>query len=109
MAVKVTYDENRKMILEGLECDCPCTHSIPDQDIYVGRGLLERLPGYINSRGLGRHCVVVCDENTYRVAGEKVHGVLTEAGFDAILLKFERSGELIPDETTIGELLLTIK
>lgn len=109
MSVKVTYDENRKMILEGLECDCPCTHSTPDQDIYVGRGLLERLPGYINSRGLGKHCVVVCDENTYRAAGEKVHGVLTQAGFDAILLKFERSGELVPDETTIGELLLTIQ
>lgn len=109
MSIKVTYDENRKMVLQGLECDCPCEHSAPNQDIYVGRGLLERLPGYITSRGLGRHCVVVCDENTYRVAGEKVHRILCENGFDAILLKFERDEELVPDETTIGELLLTIQ
>lgn len=109
MAVKVTYDENRKMILEGLECDCPCDHDTPNQDIYVGKGLLERLPGYIEKRGLGRHCVVVCDENTYKVVGEKVHSILTSAGFDAILLKFQRAEELVPDERTIGELLLTIQ
>ena len=109
MAVKVTYDENCKMILEGLECNCPCDHDTPNQDIYVGSGLLEKLPGYIEKRGLGRHCVVVCDENTYKVAGEKVHSILSNAGFDAILLKFVRDEELVPDERTIGELLLTIQ
>ena len=109
MAVRVTYDENSKMILEGLECDCPCSHDTPNQDIYVGSGLLERLPSYINKRGLGRHCVVVCDENTYEAAGERVYSILTAAGFDAILLKFVRDEELVPDERTIGELLLTIQ
>lgn len=109
MSVNIRYDEDSRMILEGLECDCPCEHSLPNQDIYVGRNLIPRLPGYIKKRGLGTHCVVVCDENTYRVAGEKVYNALKDAGFDAILLKFEREEELVPDQRTIGELLLTIQ
>ncbi|MBQ4088398.1 MAG: sn-glycerol-1-phosphate dehydrogenase [Clostridia bacterium] len=109
MAVKVTYDSNDRMILEGLECSCPCDHSTPHQDIYIGRDLISRLPGYIAKRGLGAHCVVVCDENTYKVAGKNVHETLIAAGFDAILLKFQRDEELVPDQRTIGELLLTIQ
>ena len=109
MSVKIRYDESDRMILEGLECDCPCEHSLPNQDIYVGKNLIERLPGYIQRRGLGTHCVVVCDGNTYSVAGKRVYETLKGAGFDAILLKFEREGELVPDERTIGELLLTIQ
>ena len=109
MSVKVTYDSDNRMILEGLECSCPCEHSSPTQDIYVGSDILRKLPGFIEKRGLGRHCVVVCDENTYKVAGKRVHEILTDAGFDAILLRFQREEELVPDERTIGELLLTIQ
>ena len=109
MSVKVRYDDDHRMILENLSCDCPCDHARPNQDIYVGKGLIPRLPEYIARRGLGTHCVVVCDENTYKVAGEQVYQVLKNAGYDAILLKFIREGELVPDERTIGELLLTIQ
>lgn len=109
MSVNIRYDEDGRMILEGLECDCPCEHALPHQDIYVGKNLIPRLPGYIKKRGLGTHCVVVCDENTYRVAGEKVYNALKDAGYDAILLRFEREEELVPDQRTIGELLLTIQ
>ncbi len=109
MAVKVIYDSDNRMMLEGLECSCPCEHSTPTQDIYMGRELLPRLPGYIKKRGLGSHCVVVCDENTWNVAGKSVYETLSAAGFDVILLKFRREGELVPDERTIGELLLTIQ
>ena len=109
MAVTVTYDSDNRMILEGLECNCPCDHSSPIQDIYIGASLLEKLPGYISKLGLVTHCVVVCDENTYKVAGQRVHEILTGAGYDAILLKFRREEELVPDERTIGELLLTIQ
>lgn len=109
MSVKITYDSDSRMILEGLECNCPCDHSLPTQDIYIGSDLLPSLPAYIKKRGLGSHCVVVCDENTYRVAGKRVHEILTAAGIDSILLKFVREEELVPDERTIGELLLTIQ
>ena len=61
MAVKVTYDADCKMLFEGLECDCPCEHSLPTQDIYVGEHLIPRVPEYIRRRGLGENCVLVCD------------------------------------------------
>lgn len=106
---KVTYDADSRMILEGLDCNCSCDHATPNQDIYVGTDLLNRLPGYIEKRGLGKNCVVVCDENTYRVAGERVYGILKGVGFSPILCKIERDGEVVPDETTIGEVLLSIQ
>lgn len=109
MAVNVTYDRDDRMILEGLSCDCPCAHSEPTQDIYVGSALLPKIPEYIKKRGLGTHCVLVCDENTWRVAGEQVLGILNGAGIDAILCKLVRAGELVPDETAIGEVLLSIQ
>lgn len=38
MSVKVRYDDDHRMILENLSCDCPCDHAQPNQDIYVGKG-----------------------------------------------------------------------
>ena len=29
MSVRIRYDAFDRMILEGLECDCPCEHSLP--------------------------------------------------------------------------------
>ena len=106
--MKITYDKDSKMLFEGLECDCPCVHSLPTQDIYIGKDLIKNLPDYIRKKHLGNNCVVVCDENTYKVAGEKVSRALSDNGFDVELLKLIREDELVPDERTIGELLLTI-
>ena len=109
MSVKVTYDPDCKMLFEGLECDCPCEHSLPTQDIYVGEHLIARVPEYIRRRGLGENCVLVCDTNTYAVAGRDVYEALTGAGFKVELCRIEREGEVQPDELSVGQLLLTIQ
>ena len=109
MAVKVTYDADCKMLFEGLECDCPCEHSLPTQDIYVGENLIARVPEFIRRRGLGTHCVLVCDKNTHKVAGRDVYEALTNAGFKVEMCLIEREGEVQPDELSVGQLLLTIQ
>ena len=109
MAYSLKYDENGKMIISGIECSCGCTHTLPSQDIYVGANLVERIPGYIRARGLGTHCVLVADNNTYEVAGRRVSQTLTAAGFDVIECVIVREGTMDPDERAVGEVLLSIQ
>lgn len=109
MAASISYDENHRLIISGLECDCACEHRIPDQDIYVGEDIVEKLPEYIGKRKLGRNCVLVCDKNTFRVAGERVEKILTAAGINVIMCLLKREGDVDPDERSVGEVLLSIQ
>ncbi|MGI5898527.1 MAG: sn-glycerol-1-phosphate dehydrogenase [Christensenellales bacterium] len=109
MPVNVGYDDDQRLVISGLECDCPCEHSQPDQDIYVGTGLIPRLPKYIQKRGMGKSCVLVADKNTYEVAGREVERTLKDAGFQVVLCKIMREHDMDPDETACGEILLSIQ
>ncbi len=108
MAVQVHYDQDCKMSITGVECSCGCEHRAIDKDIYIGKGLIERIPGYIQRRGLGTHCVLVADDNTYRVAGEQVEKTLKAAGFDVISCVIHRENDMLPDDLSCGEVLLSI-
>lgn len=108
MAVKVSYDQDCRMTISGVECGCPCEHHAIDKDIYIGSGLLPRIPDYIRRRGLGTHCVLVADDTTYRVAGEAVEKALVDAGFDVTPCVIHREGDMLPDDLSCGEVLLSI-
>lgn len=108
MAVQVSYDQNCKMTITGVDCSCGCEHHAIDKDIYIGRELLPRIPGYIRKRGLGTHCVLVADDNTWRVAGERMERALTEDGFTVVPCVIHREGDMLPDDLSCGEVLLSI-
>lgn len=109
MAATITYDAENRLTLSGITCDCGLTHRLPTQDIYVGQGLLARVPDYVQKRGLGMHCVLVADQNTYPLAGMAVEAALTEAGYHVILCVIRRDGVMDPDERACGEVLLSIQ
>ena len=109
MSYKIEYDSNGKLLVSGLECACACEHTQPKQDIYVGSGLVGNIPGYIQARGLGTHCVLVADNNTYEVAGRRVSATLKAAGFHVIECVIVREGKMEPDERAVGEVLLSIQ
>ncbi len=109
MAYRIEYDQDGKLLISGLECSCPCEHTTPTQDIYVGSGLVEKIPAYIRTRGLGTHCVLVADNITYEIAGRRVSQTLKAAGFDVIECVIVREGHMEPDERAVGEVLLSIQ
>ncbi len=108
MAVTVSYDQDCRMIISGVNCDCPCEHHAIDKDIYIGKGLIPRIPEYIAKRGLGRNCVLVADDNTYRVAGADVEKALLNAGITVTPCVIHREGDMLPDDLSCGEVLLSI-
>lgn len=109
MAYKIEYDQNGKLLISGLECSCSCTHTTPTQDIYVGSSLIDKIPDYIRTRGLGANCVLVADNITYEVAGRRVSETLKAAGFHVIECVIVRNGHMEPDERAVGEVLLSIQ
>lgn len=109
MAVTVSMNSEDRMVFSGLSCDCPLDHHVPNQDIYVGKSLLQRVPEMIRRRGLGKRCVLVADQNTYEVAGKETAHALINDGFSVELCVIRRAGEMLPDETACGEVLLSIR
>ena len=108
MPVKVSYDQDCRMTITGVDCDCGCEHHAIDKDIYIGKNLLPRIPEYIRKRGLGTNCVLVADDTTYRVAGADVEKALLEAGFTVVNCVIHREGDMLPDDLSCGEVLLSI-
>ena len=109
MAVRMGYDDDNRLVLTGIDCSCGSLHTQPTQDIYVGNGLLSRLPQYLERRGLGKHGVLVADNITWALAGRELQATLLKAGFDIIPCIIHRSGEMEPDERACGEVLLTMQ
>lgn len=109
MATAISYDRDHRLTVTGLDCACGLTHQKPDQDIYVGAGILPRLPEYIKRRNLGTRCVLVADEHTYQAAGRQTERLLREAGYAVTLCLIRRPGAMEPDERACGELLLSIR
>ncbi|MBQ8618241.1 MAG: sn-glycerol-1-phosphate dehydrogenase [Clostridia bacterium] len=109
MAYKIEYDQDGKLMISGLECSCSYDHTDPEKDIYVGSGLIDKIPGYIARRGLGTNCVLVADNNTYEIAGRRVSKTLKAAGFKVIECVIVREGKMEPDERAVGEVLLSIQ
>lgn len=108
MAVTISYDSDSKLIFHGLQCPCPCEHRIPSQDVYLGAGLIARVADYINKRAFGKKCVLVTDNVLYPLFGQKVEQTLLNAGFSVTLCVIKREGKMEPDETAVGEILLSI-
>lgn len=105
----IAYDADSRLTLPGFDCDCPCEHNQPAQDIYIGKDLIAKMPTYLARRGYGKHCVLVADDNTYAVAGRAVFECLKAAGYHVVRCVIHREGEMLPDETACGEVLLSIR
>ena len=109
MSYTLSYDEDSRLIISGIDCGCPCEHNKPEQDIYVGSGIVKNIARYIRKRGLGTHCVLVADNNTWEIAGKRVHDLLTADGFAVTPCVIRREGVMDPDESAVGEVLLAIR
>ena len=66
---------------EGHPCACGKVHVCALKYLNIGRGIVTETPKMIAAMGRKKP-FVVCDENTWRVAGERVDAILTEAGVD---------------------------
>jgi len=107
MSFEIKYNEE-ELILPEIKCDCGMKHMKPDMDIYIGNGILDNTMKYLKKRDYGKNVVVITDDIIYPIVGQKVEEMLNDAGYQVKLCKLEREEELLPDQTAIGEVLLTV-
>lgn len=107
MAVKVGY-RKEQLMMSATKCECGARHNALTQDVFVGAGLIDRLPEYISKRELGRICVLVADENTWAAAGERCAAALRDARMTVHECIIRRSGALVADERALGEVLMAM-
>ena len=84
-----------------LKNPCPCgkVHTIAIDEVLVGSGVVKRLPEFVKK--YGKKPFVVADVNTYAAAGEKVIGILEDAGIPFGSFVFKDKA-LEPDEHAVG-------
>lgn len=66
---------------EGFDCECGRHHVCALQYLKIGRGAVESVPEMLAAMGKKRP-FVVCDQNTYEVAGRRVCEILDRAGVE---------------------------
>lgn len=70
-------------------CSCGRPHTIVVKDLIIEKGAIRKLPDIISEFYNDKKCIVmICDENTYKVAGEQVESLLskTDHGIDKVIL-----------------------
>lgn len=80
---------------------------IPIKEILIEEGAINSIPYVMNKIGIiDSKAMVICDSNTYKAAGIDVITQLKNNGFDITECILERNGLLVPDEYTLGEILI---
>lgn len=109
---KGQYSMFDKMTLEELVCyegyDCSCgRHHVCGMDyLKIGRGVLDCVPQMVAAMGKKRP-FVVCDDNTWRVAGQRVCTLLGQAGIEYESFIIPCHGErILPAEWEVGSVVM---
>ena len=90
------------------DCDCGRNHSVDIKKIVIRSNILPVLAEELESYREGK-LLVVADANTHRVLGKAVVEQLEKEGFHLKEFVFEGSHTLVPDERSIGRLLMELE
>ena len=92
---------------DGFECSCGKRHFVDIKLMEIGKGAIRETVKAVNTIG-SKHPLVVCGPNGYRVAGERVYGMLLDGGIDAKLFVVPDMGDshIKPAEPAMGSLVL---
>lgn len=89
----------------AFDCSCGRHHNFSVQDMSIRKGAIEDLPKMAEPFKDGQ-ILVVFDNNTYKVAGERAVELLKESDFKIKELMFDTGDDiLIPDEKTLGRIV----
>ncbi|AFK86299.1 MULTISPECIES: sn-glycerol-1-phosphate dehydrogenase [Thermoanaerobacterium] len=76
------------------------------KEIEICSGALHDVPNILNKVGINSKVLIVCDKNTYEAAGLTLKNVLEDKKYDVLLCNLNRTGNLVPDERAVGEVLI---
>lgn len=86
------------------ECDCGHTHSTKLKDAVICKGALQQVPELVKRYGYQK-ALLVCDDPTWKAAGEKLAQIMAASGTAYDTFTFH-TDELVPDEYALGSLMM---
>ena len=91
------------------ECSCGRKHFLDINKIIMGRDVIRRLPEILSDYAKDK-IYILCDQNTYKAAGQKVKETLEGADFQ-VKCNVLNSGNqiLIPDERAVGKMFMELE
>ena len=87
-----------------LDCDCGRRHYVPIRAVEIGSGVLKTLPDYVQ-RFQYQRPYILCDEITWKIAGQRCEELLQEAGIETCPHILQHTGF---DEATLGEIVVSV-
>lgn len=87
-----------------IEKKCSCErgfHKAPLENYVIKSGAVNDIPSFLKDYKL---IYMVCDENTYRVLGNKAESILTENGFN--VYKHVLKNGVLPNAEAVGDVLI---
>ena len=90
--------------LGSTQCACGKEHDIAIDDVVIGRGVLARLPEFVEKYN-AKKPFILADCNTFKAAGEQVVQLLTDHGIAHSEYVFP-CGNLEPDEQAVGSAVM---
>jgi len=94
---------NPKELLDTtFECECGRSHSVPIRRIVYAEDAIEQLPDVLSPLAEGRRIVLIADQRTWRIAGQRAARTLEEAGWSVrdIVVPDASHGSPVCDDTT---------
>ena len=93
-----------KYLCTELDCDCGRRHYVPIRAVEIGPGVLKTLPDYVQRFHYQRP-YILCDEITWKIAGQRCAELLHEAGIETCPHILQHTGF---DEATLGEIVVSV-
>ncbi len=94
---------------EGYACSCGRHHVCALKYLNIGRGIIREVPKMIAAMGRKKP-FVVCDDNTWAVAGRRVDEILTDAGIEhavyVVPLEKPDNVRIAPAEWETGSIIM---
>ena len=91
---------NFEKLVKGIKnCKCGKSHTCPIKAVVIEKNATEKLSSLTE---IYDNILIVADNNTYKVLGEKVESVLSNKTTKTLV--YNRKGVLVPDETAIEEM-----
>jgi glycerol-1-phosphate dehydrogenase [NAD(P)+] len=94
---------NPKELLDTtFDCECGRSHNVPIRNLVYAEDALERLPEVLGSLVDGRRVVLVADQRTWDIAGERARHALEHSGWSAhhIIVPDADRGSPVCDDIT---------
>ncbi|NLO82737.1 MAG: sn-glycerol-1-phosphate dehydrogenase [Clostridiales bacterium] len=88
------------------DCQCGRKHSIPLKTVIIQKNAAAQIPDLLARESLGKKGLMVCDQNTWPLAGNNIEGILVSKGYSIKVCTLHGDPFVNPDERTVVRILL---